>query len=386
MVLVILFSFNVNAADAFKRHLVNIEEKNTYVPMVAGGTDANEKDYKFHARVMEFRDENKDIYFSCGGSILSDRYILTAAHCVNKNDKDLTYVMVKNMTENYTIKEFKAVKNIFIHEQWDLDYYEDGYDIAVLELEHPIYDNVQSITLPTTEDELYYMSIGSWWIHGRGSDENDKSSWVLKHAEARALSKTECEVERGDSYFEDGALCTDHLDFEEGVLSGLCGGDSGSALTYIDNNGKHQAIGIASYAPYPCDADGTSVFVDILYFKDWILSKMTVESNPMVYDETIVENQHSHGDVNPNPETDEDSDTGNNNGTVDEDNDSDTGDNNGTVDEDNDSDTGNNQDGNSQTDDDVEVVNPTNGGGSSGGSINFIFLGLLGLLAWTRKK
>ena len=371
MVLVILFSFNVNAADAFKRHLVNIEEKNTYVPMVAGGTDANEKDYKFHARVMEFRDENKDIYFSCGGSILSDRYILTAAHCVNKNDKDLTYVMVKNMTENYTIKEFKAVKNIFIHEQWDLDYYEDGYDIAVLELEHPIYDNVQSITLPTTEDELYYMSIGSWWIHGRGSDENDKSSWVLKHAEARALSKTECEVERGDSYFEDGALCTDHLDFEEGVLSGLCGGDSGSALTYIDNNGKHQAIGIASYAPYPCDADGTSVFVDILYFKDWILSKMTVESNPMVYDETIVENQHSHGDVNPNPETDEDSDTGNNNGTVDEDNDSDTG---------------NNQDGNSQTDDDVEVVNPTNGGGSSGGSINFIFLGLLGLLAWTRKK
>ena len=351
MVLVILFSFNVNAADAFKRHLVNIKEKNTYVPMVAGGTDANEKDYKFHARVMEFRDENKDIYFSCGGSILSDRYILTAAHCVNKNDKDLTYVMVKNMTENYTIEEFKAVKNIFIHEQWDLDYYEDGYDIAVLELEHPIYDNVQSITLPTTEDELYYMSVGSWRIHGRGSNENDESTWVLKHA--------------------DGALCTDHLDFEECVLSGLCGGDSGSALTYIDNNGKHQAIGIASYAPYPCDADGTSVFVDILYFKDWILSKMTVESKPMVYDETIVENQHSHGDVNPNPETDEDSDTG---------------DNNGNVDEDNDSDTGNNQGGNSQTDDDVEVVKPTNGGGSSGGSINFIFLGLLGLLAWTRKN
>ncbi|MDE1129903.1 trypsin-like serine protease, partial [Klebsiella pneumoniae] len=82
------------------------------------------------------------------------RFILTAAHCVEPSVfsdgwtiNDLR-VLVKNPTMNDVfVDEFKDVRSITIHPNYEpSDLWIN--DIAVLELTHPITDNVQSITLP----------------------------------------------------------------------------------------------------------------------------------------------------------------------------------------------------------------------------------------------
>lgn len=51
--------------------------------LIVGGKRANEKEFP-HMAAIGYRDNNKKIIFGCGGSLISERFVLTAAHCENR--------------------------------------------------------------------------------------------------------------------------------------------------------------------------------------------------------------------------------------------------------------------------------------------------------------
>lgn len=51
------------------------------VPLVVGGVIANEKEFP-HMALIGYRSNFGDLTYGCGGSLISELFILTAAHCI----------------------------------------------------------------------------------------------------------------------------------------------------------------------------------------------------------------------------------------------------------------------------------------------------------------
>lgn len=91
----------------------------------------------------------------CGASVISNKHVLTAAHCVNNFEADelRVYFGGHNVSADYS--DIRQVKEIFQHEYFDAVSYDN--DLAVLELDKPIQfgPKVQPACLPASQFEDY---------------------------------------------------------------------------------------------------------------------------------------------------------------------------------------------------------------------------------------
>lgn len=105
-------------------------------PLVINGTDANIEDFPW---MISMRLEGEH---NCGGSIVADRWIVTAAHC---RGTDIQFGTDKTSIEGPNVI---PIRRHHKHENWDI--FSLLNDIALLELEEPIpfSRNAQPIKLP----------------------------------------------------------------------------------------------------------------------------------------------------------------------------------------------------------------------------------------------
>lgn len=274
---------------------------------IIGGQQATQNQLPFFARLILHKTGANQFANICGGTIVNDRFILTAAHCVEPSVfsdgwtiNDLR-VLVKNPTMNDVfVDEFKDVRSITIHPNYEpSDLWIN--DIAVLQLTHPITDNVQSITLP--QDFGDYSSKSVYQIFGLGqtstNDENGPN--YLRWAEVKPLTDAQC-ASLVTGFNAQESLCANG--FPERSYTGICSGDSGGPLTYQDNNGMYQQIGIVSYGSSVCESAAIpSVFTEVLNYTTWIEAQ-TSSGVKTRYNALLAstEDYHSEGDSGFEPE------------------------------------------------------------------------------------
>lgn len=106
-------------------------------PKIVNGTDADIADYPFVISLQYIYTETRS-YHSCGGSILNEYWILTAAHCIvdSAPEEYLVEYSTTEISDGDNGLKIAYVEQLIYHEYYDDD--EIVNDIGVVKLKTPL--------------------------------------------------------------------------------------------------------------------------------------------------------------------------------------------------------------------------------------------------------
>ncbi|XP_071516903.1 chymotrypsin BII-like [Panulirus ornatus] len=224
---------------------------------IVGGIEATPHSWPHQAAL--FID---DMYF-CGGSLISNEWVMTAAHCMD----GASFVQVVLGAHNIRLEEETQVTmtstDFFTHEEWVFLYLLN--DIALIKLPSAVNftENIQPVKLPASDVSVGTVVTPTGW--GRSSDLSDGTSSVLRQVDVPIIANDDC----NDVY---GMIVSGMVCINSSGGKGTCNGDSGGPLNL---NGR--TYGITSFGSSAgCEAGYPDAFTRVHHYLDWIESKTGV--------------------------------------------------------------------------------------------------------------
>ncbi|MGF1865536.1 serine protease [Enterovibrio norvegicus] len=222
----------------------------------------------------------------CGGAIIADNYVLTAAHCLTKFSAQELTVFAGN--EVWLDGEPIEVSTMFIHEDYDDKSF--FADIALLKLSGSLPSNAKSISLISAseqselETEMGISMPNNFFVSGWGATSGDgvSETILLKGVSMTGVSDSSCGWNYDSNYQFNSAFANSIICANNTQAAGACSGDSGGPLVWQNPNrvadsdeGKRLA-GVVSFGyKYQCGSqfyeDG---FTQVSTYLSWIDAKM----------------------------------------------------------------------------------------------------------------
>ncbi|XP_017110857.1 brachyurin [Drosophila elegans] len=221
---------------------------------------------QFPWQVILKRDEWDDLL--CGASIISENWVLTAAHCASGHDS--LFLMFGSVQLNNEGAQNMTSTNIFVHPNYNENL---NNDVALILLPEPLQfsSNVQAIQLVAESQESNSFVGTTATVAGFGlmDDEYLDYSPTLLFAQVEVIDNKECLPIFGTAVVLYSTMCARGLG---GSNMSICSGDSGGPLiAYNSSSGQWQQIGINSFvAEDQCTASYPSGYVRLTSFLTFI--------------------------------------------------------------------------------------------------------------------
>lgn len=238
---------------------------------IVGGTGSTFGEWPWQVLVREATWLGLFTKNKCGGVLITQRHVITAAHCQPGFLANLVavfgeYDISGEVESKRSIS--KNVKRVIVHRQYDAATFEN--DIALLELESPVsYDqHIVPICMPDDEDDFTgRMAVVTGW--GRLKYGGGVPS-ILQEVQVPIIENQVCqdmfETAGHTKSILSSFLCAGYANGQRDS----CEGDSGGPLMIEKDNGRWTLIGTVSHgikcaAPYL-----PGVYMRTTYYKPWL--------------------------------------------------------------------------------------------------------------------
>ncbi|KAI4458493.1 polyserase-related [Holotrichia oblita] len=229
---------------------------------IVGGQEVDIADYPYQVALYV------DGELSCGGSIVNEHLVVTAAHCIHEN---YTYAIrvgsssYKHGGEVYQIDP----KNIIAHEKFDSN--STDYDIALLRVSQSLLSEnsiAKAVKLPVSgqkTDAGVLAKVSGWGDRQQknfpkfnGNSSDDK----LRAVEVPIVEQAECKKRYRSHPITDRMICAGYLDIGG---KDACQNDSGGPMV-VDG----VLVGVVSWGSGCADKNYPGVYANVANLRDWI--------------------------------------------------------------------------------------------------------------------
>ena len=267
-------SFDAQKCLSFSKNVLNCEHSQEELVVSSGF--AKEREFP-HACLIGYEKSKDDFYFACGGSLISERFVLSTAQCAFINDLGKAkFVKIGNAvrglpnSDTYTYEITHRIKHP-MYTKKSLFY----NDIALFKLDRDVEFNdfVRPICLPIRDNNLDKAVFSGWGTLGFGQDLSSK----MKKITMEIFTQEECQnVYHNDTNLLNGIDYKIMVCFGSHTTEGIdsCRGDAGSPIQVLNpDNCMYTIIGVASYGIAKCGSIGSpGIYVRVYPYMDWIKS------------------------------------------------------------------------------------------------------------------
>merc|ERR1711971_1169375 len=228
---------------------------------IVGGDDADVQEYPWQVGI-----EINGQFPWCGGSLISETEILTAAHCTHGRRASSIKVIVgeNDISDEEQMK--LEVAEVLVHPMYNSSTYSN--DFSILRLASPLSfsSSISPVCLPADPTVTFtgeVATVTGWGSLGAGN----QIPAILQEANVTVISNAACKT--APQPYKDGISETMLCAAAPGKDS--CQGDSGGPLILLEN-GRQTLVGVVSWGVGCALPEFPGVYARVTVAMDWILA------------------------------------------------------------------------------------------------------------------